>query len=296
MPKVKHRNIAQICAMVLLITGCSGPEEATTPAFEQQASALPRYDQRDGDIYMYVAELSEGEKAQGMSAAVLSFRYLGAEGDVERLETVDDNGERISIFECSNPCAVSKVIHNDGTIVRQAVNPSSILAAVFQDAFDGNLLPTTATKSEVLPEKIQEETVGFTPRDTAQSLQVYRGEIVYPDFKGREKDYAFYRTKITTEMKSGPNFAGRYAVVVIGCGTECTWVTLADVSTGELFGFPYGGEADRRLDLSYSVKSRDINARWINDNGCMEDFLAWDGAEFVSQNKRRIGDETACNS
>ena len=308
MPHLLRGNISHLVPMLLLISGCSGPEEATTPNLEDlraiEGSASPEYDQLDGDIYMYVAELSDDAKAQGESASVIAIRYLGSEGAVERLEIVDDNGGRISIVECSKPCAVSKVTNENGIITRQAVNPLSILAAAFQDAFNGYLLPALSTNTVEQPLLLQKNATSeivaeagavMTPRENAQSIQVYQGKTFYPDFIGRDKDYASYRTKIITEMKSGPNFAGRYAIVVIGCGTGCKWVTSADVSTGRLYDFPYGGEDYQQLDLSYSVKSNDITAKWIGDEGCMEDYLSWDGARFISQSKRRLGDNSSCD-
>ena len=79
--------------------------------------------------------------------------------------------------------------------------------------------------------------------------RIYRGPIVLPDFKGRDKAFANYRTRISEEMKTGPNFAGHYALVIIGCGTACRFAYVADVSTGQVYDFPYGGEENYDMDL-----------------------------------------------
>jgi hypothetical protein len=57
------------------------------------------------------------------------------------------------------------------------------------------------------------------------------GQLRMPDFLGRDRNYATYRTRIAEGIKVGPNFAGRYAFIEIGCGTGCRFAFVADVST-----------------------------------------------------------------
>lgn len=122
----------------------------------------------------------------------------------------------------------------------------------------------------------------------AQQVQLYRGPVKLPDFNGRDKAFATYKTRIANEMRTGPNFAGRLAIVEIGCGAGCRLVFAADVSTGKVYSFPYGGEEYYMLDLRYGIKSRQVEARWNSDDGCMADTLTWNGRAFNSQGPTRI--------
>lgn len=63
-----------------------------------------------------------------------------------------------------------------------------------------------------------------------------------PDFQGADRRFGTYRTRISNEMRTGPNFAWHYAIVEIGCGTSCRFVFIGDVATGRVYEFPYGGE------------------------------------------------------
>jgi len=126
--------------------------------------------------------------------------------------------------------------------------------------------------------------------------RVYQGRIQLPDFKGRDSQFSTFRTRIANEMRTGPNFAGHYALVEIGCGTGCRFVVMGDVATGQVFPFPYGGEEYNMLDLKYQVKQSWLSARWTNGGRCYGDVLEWTGTQFSAQGRRLIGPETACNS
>ena len=128
-----------------------------------------------------------------------------------------------------------------------------------------------------------------SPQASLSMNRVYQGPIQLPDFRGRDREFANFRTRIVNEMKTGPNFAGHYAVVEIGCGTSCRFVYVADVATGKVFAFPYGGEEYYMLDLSYGVKSDTVTAKWYSNDYCYIDYVTWNGAQFLSSGKRVIG-------
>jgi hypothetical protein len=128
----------------------------------------------------------------------------------------------------------------------------------------------------------------------AQSNTVYRGPIKLPDFRGRDRSFARYRTRIVTEMKSGPNFNFHYAIIQIGCGAGCSFVYMGDVVSGQVFAFPYGGEEFYTLSLEYGVKSNIVRAQWISEDKCLNDDLEWNGRAFRSLNRRVVGNENAC--
>lgn len=118
---------------------------------------------------------------------------------------------------------------------------------------------------------------------------VYPGPLRMPDFRGRDRDYATYRTRISEGIKAGPNFAGRYSLVQIGCGTGCRFVLLADVSTGKVYNFPLGGEEYLNLDLNYQLQSSMIIARWEGQK-CFQEYFIWKGERFTSLGKSEVGE------
>lgn len=130
---------------------------------------------------------------------------------------------------------------------------------------------------------------------TSESVETYRGKITFPDFGGRDRAFAAYRTRITDAMRNGPNFSGKYVIEQIGCGTECSLVYIADVSNGRVYDFPYGGEEHRMLSLSFRVDRNTVEAKWLNGlDKCMSDNLTWEGQKFSSQGAVEKGESTSC--
>lgn len=48
------------------------------------------------------------------------------------------------------------------------------------------------------------------------------------------KDARTYRTKLRNGAQKGPNFAGHYTIVQIGCGTQCQENWIVDAHTGKI--------------------------------------------------------------
>lgn len=129
---------------------------------------------------------------------------------------------------------------------------------------------------------------------SAQDIPVYRGPVKLPDFARRDKASANYRTRIADGMRAGPNFAGHYAIIEIGCGTGCRYVKMADVKTGKVHEFPYGGEEYYVLSLKYNARSNRVRASWVSDDKCIKDELVWNGKAFASHRKQTAGGAMAC--
>jgi len=125
--------------------------------------------------------------------------------------------------------------------------------------------------------------------------RVYQGKIVFPDFKGRDKEFSNYRTRITEEMKTGPNFAGHYAIVIIGCGTACKFAFVADIANGKVYDFPYGGEQYYQMSINFDVKSPYVYVRWISEDSCLQSSLIWDGSKFKSDRTINLGKRDLCD-
>jgi hypothetical protein len=65
--------------------------------------------------------------------------------------------------------------------------------------------------------------------------EVYRGPVARVRLDSREA--RMFRTRLQEDSRGGPNFAGRYAVVVWGCGTGCAQMGVVDSKTGRVY-FP----------------------------------------------------------
>lgn len=124
--------------------------------------------------------------------------------------------------------------------------------------------------------------------------RVFQGQVRLPDFAGRDRKYANFHTRIRAGMSTGPDFAGHYAVVQIGCGTECTFAFVGDVATGQVYDFPYGGEQYRQMQIIRSAKSNDLKVVWIANGRCNRDWLTWNGASFTSVARLDLGPSEFC--
>lgn len=141
--------------------------------------------------------------------------------------------------------------------------------------------PVTATKPK-------------TPDFAAYAAVPYRGPIGVPDFRGRDRQHASYRTRILASAKAGPNFAGHLALVPIGCGAGCVFVPVVDVKTGRVFDSPLGGEDQLSLVMKYQVTSRLIAARYIADDRCKFEEIVWTGSSFKRSAVKDLGEREVC--
>ena len=65
--------------------------------------------------------------------------------------------------------------------------------------------------------------------------EVYRGTVAPVRLDSRMA--RMFRTRLREDSRGGPNFAGRYTVVVWGCGTGCAQMGVVDAKTGRVY-FP----------------------------------------------------------
>lgn len=126
--------------------------------------------------------------------------------------------------------------------------------------------------------------------------QLYSGEIHFPDFKGRDRKFSMYRTRIHHALEKGPDFAGRYSVVTIGCGTDCSFGYIADASIGRVVELPRGGEEFMDLRYDYRIDSSLIVARWrsLELGRCYEEAFVWRDDKFENIDKKDVGDIDVC--
>ncbi|HVF66749.1 MAG TPA: hypothetical protein VM914_03745 [Pyrinomonadaceae bacterium] len=65
--------------------------------------------------------------------------------------------------------------------------------------------------------------------------EVYKGPVADVRLDGRRA--RMFRTRLREDSRGGPNFAGRYTVVIWGCGTGCAQMGVVDSKTGRVY-FP----------------------------------------------------------
>jgi hypothetical protein len=124
----------------------------------------------------------------------------------------------------------------------------------------------------------------------------FKGKITYPDFKGRDRNWSSFRTRIREGLRSGPNFANHLAIIEIGCGTGCRFVPVADANIGKVHDFPLGGEDNLYLNLHYRRDSRLVVAYWIGEGRCHTELLLWNGKGFDQFSRLEIGPDDVCYS
>ena len=129
-----------------------------------------------------------------------------------------------------------------------------------------------------------------------KTSQLYSGRIHFPDFSGRDRQFAMYRTRIRHAVEKGVSFAGQYAVVTIGCGTDCAFGYIVDVSTGRVVELPRGGEEFMNLRYDYQVDSSLIIARWrsMESGRCYDEAFVWQNDRFEKTDKKDVGDAVFC--
>jgi hypothetical protein len=70
-----------------------------------------------------------------------------------------------------------------------------------------------------------------------------------------------YRTVIREAAKAGPDFAGHYTLITIGCGAATTCVAIADAQTGKIYFPPELKEATGLLVDTGNVEVDRLNYR-----------------------------------
>lgn len=135
----------------------------------------------------------------------------------------------------------------------------------------------------------------FRPEDFS-AAEVYRGPTKMPDFRKRDRAYNHFRTRIREGMKAGPNFAGRYSVIQIGCGTGCSFAFIGDNRTGRVADFPRGGEANMYMQLDYRLGSRLMAAQWADHSAgrCHVEFFEFNAEKWTALGRRDVGPLDAC--
>jgi hypothetical protein len=108
---------------------------------------------------------------------------------------------------------------------------------------------------------------------------IYKGKPATPVLKtpaDRE-----YRTRIRRGAAEGANFSGHYAVVILGCGTQCSSFLIVDVQDGRVFA---RAQKESTCQPYYNLDSRllvtDVCTGPPTGTGCNRAFWEWTGTEL----------------
>jgi len=152
---------------------------------------------------------------------------------------------------------------------------------------DTGITPTTAPAGAPTPP--------FSERFSTYPVAVFQGPVVYPDFAGAQKPYAYLRTRLTAAVKGGVNFAGHFALVQFVCGLGCNNGFLVDVTNGQVTALPLGGLSNAGIEYASRPDSTLLQTIWRSDlltdaNGnpvnsdpnptCVFENLLWQGGAF----------------
>jgi hypothetical protein len=164
-----------------------------------------------------------------------------------------------------------------------------------QEGADNEGMPAEGDEvaEQLLSEEQQFPFLSLEGRAIPQNL-IYKGPVGRPDFNGRDKKFANYRTRILEGMSEGVNFSGDYSITQIGCGSSCSFAILSNLRTGEQFNFPRGGEAVGPLSLKFSANSSLMISTWKSDDDCVLESLQFDGKKWVTLAKPSLGAADLC--
>jgi hypothetical protein len=141
--------------------------------------------------------------------------------------------------------------------------------------------------SALQPHPVQSTFTNFPPE------RYYSGPSVLPDCNGRDKNF---HTRIRDGSVNGVNFAGKFSIVEIKCGTPCRFTFVADASNGQVVTLPQRGKEQYQLGLDYSTDSRLMRATyreadWVADQSkdtdtCISPDILWTGPDFKVMSER----------
>lgn len=66
------------------------------------------------------------------------------------------------------------------------------------------------------------------------AVESFKGKPELPQFDSRDEDPGHFREQVAFSAESGPNFAGRYTLAFVSCGSGCGTAVVIDAATGKI--------------------------------------------------------------
>jgi hypothetical protein len=119
------------------------------------------------------------------------------------------------------------------------------------------------------------------PEFSDYAVKSYSTKTKLPDFSGRDAQFRVYRTLIREGMTEGPNFAGSFTIISIGCGASCNYRFIGNNRTGEVFEFIRGPRNNNfNLELNYNLDSALIISQWSDGKKCIREYFVFKDSTF----------------
>lgn len=125
--------------------------------------------------------------------------------------------------------------------------------------------------------------------DQFREEKIFKGKPVEPNLV-IHKEARKYRTVLEQQSTKGPNFAGHYTIVTIGCGTSCAGIAVVDAQTGDVY-FPenlhhvfWSGWWQKPYGPEFKLMSRLLTVRGqVNSEDAPNGISSfeWTGKEFI---------------
>jgi hypothetical protein len=95
-----------------------------------------------------------------------------------------------------------------------------------------------------------------------------------------------YKTRIRTQERRGPNFAGHFTLAKWGCGSPCLDFVIIDARTGAIYdsNFIVGCADNNSLEakIEFKLTSRLLVMTGFKDSaGCGTDYYEWNGKQLT---------------
>ena len=143
------------------------------------------------------------------------------------------------------------------------------------------------------------QSVGMTDGETFARYPAqanFTGAYVLPRFNDRDRDFRQYRSRLSDDVRRGPNFSSSFRVTAIGCGTSCVLYYMTDLRDGRVTQFPLSGEPYMALVVRTNLSSRAAIAYWIDGEHCLRQVILLSGGVFERQRAQSIGGARLCYS
>ncbi|MEC4891419.1 MAG: hypothetical protein SAL07_03555 [Oscillatoria sp. PMC 1051.18] len=165
-------------------------------------------------------------------------------------------------------------------------NSQQILAIGFAEGSDSEAEYRQAFTSIIDTLQLVDKSPSSLQFEDYPASEVFTGNPAAVDLNSHPQARRF-RTALQEGIKNGANFAGKYAVVTIGCGTSCQQIAIVDVSTGKVFMSEVGSElgVKHRLDSRLLVINPPENLENINlPEELKTQYFVWENNSLRSLN------------
>lgn len=143
----------------------------------------------------------------------------------------------------------------------------NIIVMVISSALCGTLASAQVAESSKSPNYPSDGSPRF---ENFPATEEFRGQAASVDLSSHP-DARTFRTRLREGAKQGANFAGHYAVVWWGCGTECQEALVIDLRTGKVYGLTEP-LTKGPLQLSRGLEFRATSRLIVADLPCPNDY------------------------